>query len=97
MNNRIIANEERFDKLLKCVKQMQVVLDNFDDAKNDLLLLSKYYNSKNWLKDKDTYESSKSKIKAGVLSEDGVWNMLSDIDEIIIDMKRIIDYYESIK
>ena len=90
MMNRIIKNEERFDKILKSVKEMEIALSNFDNVQKDLVLLKKYYGSKNWIKDKDDYENNKiPKIKAGVLSEDGVWNMLENIDEIKKDMKRI--------
>lgn len=97
MINRINKNEERFDKVLKSVKDLEVSLTNFESSIKDLELLKKYYDSKNWIKDKDTYEKESLKIKAGVLSEDGVWNMLSDIDSLIDDMKRIIKKYDNTK
>lgn len=92
MIERITKNEERFDKVLESVKSLENSLSNFKANQKDLLLLKKYYMSKNWIKDKESLEKGKiSKIKAGVLSEDGIWNMLSDIDEIIVDMKKIIE------
>ena len=96
MIDRIVKNEERFDRVLSSVKDLQISLDIFLKVQKDLTLLSRYYGSKNWLKDKELYENNSIKeIKAGVLSEDGVWNMLSNIDEIILDMKRIIEKYEN--
>ena len=98
MIERISLNEERYDRILDSLKDLEGSLNKFGSVKKDIKLLNKYYGSKNWVKDKDAYENNKiPKIKAGVLSEDGVWNMLSDIDEIIIDMKRIINDYENNK
>ena len=98
MIDRIKKNEERFDRILVCTNELQGALDKFNMIKKDLNLLKKYYYSKNWIMDKESYENGLiDKIKAGVLSEDGVWNMLSDIDEIMIDMKGIIDNYEHSK
>ncbi len=97
MIERVTKNEERFDRVLGSVNKLQRALDEFQNNRKDLSLLIKYYDSKNWLKDKDTYEKKSLKIKAGVLSEDGVWNMLTDIDSLMIDMKRIIKKYDSIK
>lgn len=92
MFDRITKNEERFDKILNSVKEMEIALTNFVNVQKDLTLLKKYYESKNWIEDKDKYEKIKTpKIKAGVLSEDGVWNMLENIDEIKKDMKKIVE------
>ena len=33
-------------------------------------------------------------VKAGVLSEDMVWNMLDDIKDILKDMKDMVKKYE---
>ena len=98
MIDRIAKNEERFDKLLINIKELQQALDNFKINQKELRMLNKYYQSKNWIKDKDAYENNCiPKIKAGVLSEDGIWNMFSEIDELIQDMKRIITNYENSK
>ena len=36
------------------------------------------------------------KIKAGVLSEDAVWNMNENINEILEEMKKILKDYSTI-
>lgn len=98
MIERITKNEERLDKLENSIKKMNEALADFESNQKDLVLLNKYYGSKNWFKDKEAYENGKiNRIKAGVLSEDAIWNTLSDIDEIILDMKRIITNYERSK
>lgn len=95
MIERITKNEDRFDKILESVKELELALYNFKNIKKDLSQLTRYYESKNWIKDKEALENNKiPRVKAGVLSEDGVWNMLSDIDSIISDMKKIIKSQE---
>ena len=95
MVDRITKNEEKFDKIYQSVEKLQESLKGFEKNKKDLSALQKYYGSDNWFKDKEAYEKNKiPKIKAGVLSEDGIWNMLSEIDEIVVDMKRIIANHE---
>ena len=94
MIDRITKNEERLDKLLSNIKELEVALENFKASKKDLDLLNKYYDSKNWIKDKDAYENgSIPKVKAGVLSEDAVWNLNEDINDLIKDMKSIVKMF----
>ena len=94
MIDRISKNEERLDKLLLSVKELEKALENFKASKKDIDLLNKYYDSKNWIKDKDAYENgSIPKVKAGVLSEDAVWNLNEDINDLIKDMKSIVKMF----
>ncbi len=85
MKNRITENEKRLDKISKVVNELEKSLDAFEEIKDDLEELNKYYGSKEWLKDKDDFEKGKIKrVKAGVLSEDAVW----DLDEQIAELKK---------
>ena len=94
MIERISKNEERLDKLLLNIKELEKALENFKASKKDIDLLNKYYDSKNWIKDKDAYENgSIPKVKAGVLSEDAVWNLNEDINDLIKDMKSIVKMF----
>ena len=91
MIDRITKNEERFDNVKSSVKNLEAALEEIKSNKENLRLLNKYYKSKNWIKDKAAYESGKiPKVKAGVLSEDGVWNTLEDIDYLLKDMEKVI-------
>lgn len=95
MIDRINKNEERFDNTICCINELKSVLEKFKSNKKDLSLLKKYYGSKNWFSDKESFENNSiPNVKAGVLSEDGVWNMLEELDEVINDMKNIILEYE---
>jgi hypothetical protein len=91
MIERITKNEERLDRINNCIKQMEEALSNMKSIQKDLALLNKYYGSKNWFKDKEAYEQGKiPKIKAGVLSEDAIWNMNEEYKDLIVEMKEMI-------
>lgn len=93
MKERITKNEERLDNIIKSVNNLNNALTSFSKEKKNIILLSNYYKSKKWLKDKDDYESGKiSNIKAGVLSEDLVWNTLENIDELLNEMEILIKF-----
>ena len=91
---RITINEKRLDNVLNNIKELDNNLKTFKNNKKNIELLNKYYGSKNWFKDKEDFESNKiSNIKAGVLSEDAIWNMSDDIKDILLDMEEIIKLY----
>ncbi len=88
---RIIDNEQRLDNLSNLTKKIHRDLDDFTKIIHEYHLLNKYYGSKGWFKDKETFEKGKyPNIKAGVLSEDAVWNLDEDIHELIHKMEIII-------
>lgn len=92
---RIEDNEKRLDKLNTTVSNLENDLENFKSLIHDYYLLNDYYGSKEWFKDKDKFEKGKIKnVKAGVLSEDAVWNLDENISETLAKMKEIISLYE---
>jgi len=94
MIDRITKNEERLDSILLSIKKLDDALKEFNNNKKNIILINKYYGSKNWFKDKEAYETNKiEKIKAGVLGEDTVFDMNDDIGCLIHEMKKIINSY----
>ena len=76
---RIEKMEEYFDALLDAVDQGPQAVE----AKADILReLTGYYNGGLWLSDYEADERGElpADLKRGVLSEDGVYNLLCDID-----------------
>ena len=95
MIDRIAKNENRLDSAKESIKLLEEALDLFENNKKNIRLLNNYYGSNNWFKDKENLEKGIiPRVKAGVLSEDEVWNMNEDIKELIKKMKRIIREYE---
>ena len=98
MENRIVKNEKRLDSILNSINDLEISLEQFKANFNNIKLLNKYYGSKNWFKDKDDYENNLiPKVKAGVLSEDAIWNMNEEIKELITEMKSITFLFENNK
>ena len=90
MTERIIENEERLNNISKSIRIINSDLDILESITKEIKLLNKYYGSKKWFDDKEKYESGNNKnIKAGVLSEDSVWNLDEDIKELSIRLGEI--------
>lgn len=89
---RIEKYENILNDVLDNINNLQTELIRFKKNKKNINLLNKYYGSKNWFKDKEAYENNKiPRIKAGVLSEDAVWNVQEEINDIINEMQTIIN------
>ncbi len=88
--DRIKKNEERLDAISASLKRLEDALNELQDNKKKLHLLNKYYGSKSWFQDKEDYENDKiPKVKAGVLSEDAVWNLNEKFKEIMEQMESL--------
>ena len=79
---RIKRMEQRFNNALAAVKDGSAV--SLKTVKEDVAELSKYYGSELWKLDFAADEAGilPPDLKRGVLSEDGIWNLLSDYREI---------------
>ena len=80
---RIKRMEQCFDKVLAAIKDGSA--DSLKAVKDDIVELSKYYGSESWKKDFAADEAGllPQDLKRGVLSEDGIWNLLADYKEHI--------------
>ena len=93
---RIEENEKRLDKLNESVLVLDKDLDSFEDLIHEYYSLNEYYGSKEWHKDKDDFEKGKIKnVKAGVLSEDAVWNLDENIKDLLTRMEGIIELFDN--
>ena len=79
---RIKWMEQRFNNALAAIKDGSA--DSLKAIKEDVAELSKYYGSELWKQDYAADEAGNlpPDLKRGVLSEDGIWNLLSDYREI---------------
>ena len=73
--------EQRFNYALAVIKNGTV--DSQKAIKDDIAELSKYYGSELWKLDFAADEAGHlpPALKRGVLSEDGIWNLLADYHE----------------
>ena len=79
---RIKWMEQRYNNALAAIKDGSAV--SLKAVKEDVAELSKYYGSELWKQDFAADETGKlpPDLKRGVLSEDGIWNLLSDYREM---------------
>lgn len=84
--NRITRMEHNFDELLKMLKNKPESINDISIQKM-LDELKEYYDSGQWLKDYEADERGKipRDLKRGVLSQDGLYNLLCEIGEISND------------
>ena len=87
---RINDNEKKLDNIIPVIQKIDMDLNSLSEIKKDINDLKKYYGSKNWFKDFDSYNNGDiPKVKAGVLSEDTIWNLERDLNELAKRMQRI--------
>jgi hypothetical protein len=79
---RIKWMEQRFKNVLAAIKDGDT--KSLKTIKEDIAELSKYYSSELWKQDFAADEAGilPPDLKRGVLSEDGIWNLLADYRDI---------------
>jgi hypothetical protein len=82
--SRVKRMEKSYDKVSAAATELAGALDAFDRLQADIRRLEKYQSSGQWLGDYEADERGEipSGTKRGVLSEDGLYNLLSDIDAL---------------
>ena len=81
---RIKEMEVRLERAAAAVMDMSAALDKYEAVQEDIKALRKYYGSKQWKQDYADDEAGRlpADLKRGVLSEDGIWNLLEDVCEL---------------
>ena len=83
---RITHMESLLDKSTEVIGRLEQVLEDFAALQPDIAELEAYYTSPQWRKDFEADEAGKlpKDLKRGVLSEDGVWNVLEDYKRLSV-------------
>ena len=81
---RIKQMEQRFERALSELKNRREAAVESLSLQEDIAALEEYYGSNEWKQDFADDEAGKlpAELKRGVLSEDGLWNLLSDWKEL---------------
>ncbi len=88
---RIQVMEERLNRVRAAADALEEALDGYEAAKGDLAKLERYYTGKLWRKDYEDREAGKipEEILCGVLSEDAVYDLLTDTDALKKRMNKL--------
>ena len=89
--SRIRKMERRLNLALAAVKRLELALEKYEAAQDDIAVLGEYYGSDLWKQDLADDEAGRlpDDLKRGVLSEDGIWNLLTDCKELKERMKGL--------
>lgn len=81
---RIRKMERHLNRALAAVKRLSTALDKYEEAQEAIAALDQYYGSEEWRQDYADDEAGllPDGLKRGVLSEDGIWNLLTDCKEL---------------
>ena len=89
MKERVEENEKYFDNINELVSDMDKMLKDIERIKPQLDKITEYYGSEDWFKDIEAHTKKEIETKAGVLSEDGVWNMQEKFDENLHELREL--------
>lgn len=74
---------------MSALQNMEEALNQYETAQEDVRLLADYLESREWKADFAADEAGRlpKNLKRGVLSEDGIWNVLERNRELVERMK----------
>lgn len=87
---RISRMEQLFDRASEAVTELSAALEKYQAAQEAIATLSVYYGSDEWKQDFADDEAGllPADLKRGVLSEDGIWNLLAEVRELDNRLKK---------
>ena len=90
---RIESMEEKYIKSQKAIKELNKAIKEYSKVQESIRELAAYYSGSDWKKDFQDDEKGKlpKDLKRGVLSEDGIYNLLDDNLETQKKMCRTIE------
>ena len=88
---RIRQMERHLNVATAAVKRLEGALDKWEAVQEAIAALKGYYGSDQWRQDYADDEAGllPDDLKRGVLSEDGIWNLLTDVNELNQRIKRV--------
>ena len=88
---RIAHYEELLDRVTEAAGELEAALEKFRSVQDDVAALAAYYESGDWRRDFEDDEAGRlpPDLKRGVLSEDAVYNALSDNDRLSAVLKAL--------
>ena len=89
---RIAQMERCLEQLAEATQGLAAALDKYAEAQSAAQALSAYLSSGEWQKDYEDDEAGRlpEDLKRGVLSQDGLWNVLGDCHELDIRMLETV-------
>ena len=89
---RIRDRESCLDASEKAIRELSEALSTYEKVQLQYRKLSDYYGSDQWMQDYADDEEGKlpRDLKRGVLSEDGVYDLITENRELLVRMLRLV-------
>jgi hypothetical protein len=89
---RVEKMEKSFDACSKASKDLADAIDNYKKVLADFAALSEYYDGGEWKNDYEADEKGliPASVKRGVLSQDGLYDLLSGNKELTVEMLKLL-------
>ncbi len=89
---RITQMEQCLDATEKAIRELSEALSAFEEVQLQYRQLNDYYGSDAWMQDYEDDEAGKlpQDLKRGVLSEDAVYDLITENREILVRMLRLV-------
>ncbi|MBQ1632158.1 MAG: DUF4298 domain-containing protein [Clostridia bacterium] len=89
---RIEKMEQYLNESEQAVRALSEALERYEKVQPSLKKLTDYYGSTLWMKDYEDDEAGKlpEGLKRGVLSEDAVYDLLTDHHELVLRMSKAV-------
>ena len=93
---RIKRMEEKLDRAIAAIRAMEDAVEDYQAAAGDIRDLDEYLSGKEWRADFDADENGllPPGLKRGVLSEDGIYNLLEDERELLRRVRELAEKHE---
>ena len=90
---RIREMEQRLDEATEAVRRLDEALNRYEAVQDEVKRLDAYLGSEEWRQDLSDDERGMlpHDLKRGVLSEDGIWNLLEDYRSLALRMQAMSD------
>ncbi len=89
---RISMMEDRYDEVIRVLAALEEAVDEYKNYKTELDALKDYMDSGQWKEDFEADEAGliPADVKRGVLSEDGLYNLLQDAGTILDRARNVL-------
>ena len=90
---RVQEMEDRYNAVSRSIAGLDEAISEFKEFKPELAILKEYMESGQWKADFESDEASTipEEVKRGVLSEDGLYDLLEGADKILAFAKEVLE------
>ena len=92
---RITKMEDHLNESRAALDALEKALEAYASSRKNIRELERYYSGRQWMKDYESWEKGElpEDLRCGVLSEDAVYDLLTDERDLVIRMSDVVGRY----